>query len=171
MKSVSTAICLSRDPAAAGTLSAVPSGEANVWEISASDKAAPSPCLGGVSTDQTSSVRLAVSIMVGVVRTEFLTSHVQTPSEEVGDERTASTGSAPSAWWTRTAGLVRWGLTRDCLLSNLPILSTAQTTHAGSTQRQTEHLRQRSGPGIDRWTVELNTTLLLFCCHLYTVSE
>ena len=88
-------ICLCRDPAAAGTLSAVPSGEG------------PSRCLEGVSTDLTSSVRLAVSIRVGVARDEFLTSHVETPSEEVGDERTASTGSALSAWWTRTAGLVR----------------------------------------------------------------
>ena len=62
-------ICLCRDPAAAGTLSAVPSGEG------------PSRCLGGVSTDQTSSVRLAVSIRVGVARTEF-TSRVPKPSEE-----------------------------------------------------------------------------------------
>ena len=105
---MSSQLFLCRDPAAAGTLSAASSGEArSVWEITASDKADLTPCLGGVSTDLTSSVRLAVSIRVGVARDEFLTSHVQRLSEEVGDERTASTGSALSAWWTRTAGLVR----------------------------------------------------------------
>ena len=74
-----------------------------MWEITASDKADLTPCLGGVSTDLTSSVTLAVSIRVIMALTEFLTSLVQTPSEEVGDQRTASTGSAPSAWRTRTA--------------------------------------------------------------------
>ena len=101
---MSSQLFLCRDPAAAGTLSAASSGEArSVWEITASDKADLTPCLGGVSTDLTSSVTLAVSIRVREARTEFLTSNVQTPSEEPGEERTASTGSAPSAWRTRTA--------------------------------------------------------------------
>ena len=74
-----------------------------IQEKPISGKGASFRCLGGVSTDLTSSVRLAVSIRVGVARDEFLTSHVQRLSEEVGDERTAGTGSAPSAWCTRTA--------------------------------------------------------------------
>ena len=102
---MSSQLFLCRDPAAAGTLSAASSGEArSVWEITASDQADLTPRLGGVSTDLTSSVTWEVSIRVGVAWAEFLTSNVQTPSEEPEEERTASTGSAPSAWIRWTAG-------------------------------------------------------------------
>ena len=52
-----------------------------IQEKPISGKGASFRCLGGVSTDLTSSVRLAVSIRVGVARTEF-TSRVPKPSEE-----------------------------------------------------------------------------------------
>ena len=62
-----TKIIFCRLPPVAGTPSAEPSEELNVWELpsfSALDRAEATPCEGGVSTDLISSVTSAVSILL-----------------------------------------------------------------------------------------------------------
>ena len=61
-------------------------------------------------------------------------------------------------------------------MSNHSVLSTAQTTDAYRRLPQilvfiiTRQLMQKSTKHI-AFVVKLNTTVILFCCHLYIVSE
>merc|ERR1712154_10925 len=75
-------------PPAAGPLSVEPSGDLNVWVLplfSVLDQVEPTPCVGGVSTDQISSVTSA------------------TFWEEGGDRLTVATESVLSVWRIKTA--------------------------------------------------------------------